>query len=125
MVRVVILGAGIGGMSVAYELRGMLGAGPAITVIGEGDLFSFTPSNPWVAVGWRTAKQIQIPVATRLEKKRIAFDPVGAERVEPGRNRVWLRDGRSIDYDYLVIATGPRLAFDDVPGLGPDGGFTQ
>ena len=125
MIRVVVLGAGIGGMSVAYELRGMLGAGPAITVIGEGDLFSFTPSNPWVAVGWRTAKQIQIPVGARLEKKRIAFDAVGAERVEPDRNRVWLRDGRSIDYDYLVIATGPRLAFDDVPGLGPDGGFTQ
>ena len=32
---------------------------------------------------------------------------------------------RLIDYDYLVIATGPRLAFDEVPGLGPEGGFTQ
>jgi sulfide:quinone oxidoreductase len=29
-----------------------------------------------------------------------------------------------MSYDYLVIATGPRLAFEEVPGLGPDG-FTQ
>ena len=33
--------------------------------------------------------------------------------------------GISLDYDYLVIATGPKLAFDEVEGLGPDGGFTQ
>ena len=51
MAHIVVLGAGIGGMSVAYELRGALGDDPAITVVGEGDLFSFTPSNPWVAVG--------------------------------------------------------------------------
>ena len=30
-----------------------------------------------------------------------------------------------VDYDYLVIATGPDLAFDEVAGLGPHGGFTQ
>ena len=32
--------------------------------------------------------------------------------------------GRELGYDYLVIATGPKLAFDEVPGLGPHG-FTQ
>lgn len=26
-----------------------------------------------------------------------------------------------MDYDYLVVATGPKLAFDEVPGLGPQG----
>ncbi|HTT40759.1 MAG TPA: FAD-dependent oxidoreductase, partial [Burkholderiales bacterium] len=30
-------------------------------------------------------------------------------------------DGGSVKYDYLVIATGPKLAFDEVPGLGPEG----
>lgn len=125
MARIVVLGAGIGGMSAAYELRGTLGQGPEITVIGEGDRFSFTPSNPWVAVGWRKPSDVEMPVARYLAKKKIAFEGAGAERVEPGDSRVLLRDGRHIDYDYLVIATGPRLAFDEVPGLGPEGGFTQ
>ena len=125
MARIVVLGAGIGGMSAAYELRGTLGQDPDITVIGEGDRFSFTPSNPWVAVGWRKPSDVEMPVARYLAKKKIAFEDAGAERLEPGDNRVRLRDGRYVDYDYLVIATGPRLAFDEVPGLGPDGGFTQ
>jgi len=37
---------------------------------------------------------------------------------------VELNDGQSLDYDYLVIATGPDLAFDEIAGLGPEG-FTQ
>jgi sulfide:quinone oxidoreductase len=125
MARIVVLGAGIGGMSAAYELRGTLGPDPAITVVGEGDRFSFTPSNPWVAVGWRRPEQIEIPVAACLAKKKIAFEGAGADRVEPDQHRVLLRDGRHVDYDHLVIATGPALAFDEVPGLGPHGGFTH
>ncbi len=125
MAHIVVLGAGIGGMSVAYELRGLLGEGPAITVVGEGDRFSFTPSNPWVAVGWRKPADIQIQVPTHLARRHIDFDGVGAQKVEPQHNRVLLRDGRQLEYDYLVVATGPRLAFDEVPGLGPEGGHTQ
>ncbi len=35
-----------------------------------------------------------------------------------------MNDGKTVDYDYLVIATGPKLAFDEVEGLGPHGGHT-
>jgi sulfide:quinone oxidoreductase len=119
--NIVVLGAGIGGMSVAYELRALLGKGHGITVVGDGPLFSFTPSNPWVAVGWRKPKDIQIGVAPHLAKHDIAFNGAGAERVVPEENHLLLRDGSRLDYDYLVITTGPRLAFDEVPGLGPDG----
>jgi sulfide:quinone oxidoreductase len=122
MKRILVLGAGIGGMSVAYELRAALGKDrAAITVIGEGPLFSFTPSNPWVAVGWRKPADIQVDAPKHLAKKQIGFEAAGAERVIPESNQVLLRDGRTLDYDYLVITTGPRLAFDEVPGLGPAG----
>lgn len=50
MASIVVLGAGLGGMSAAYELRDRLGQEHAVTVVGDGELFSFTPSNPWVAV---------------------------------------------------------------------------
>ena len=38
----------------------------------------------------------------------------------PQARRVELNDGTSVDYDYLVIATGPELAFDEIDGLGPN-----
>jgi len=41
--------------------------------------------------------------------------------VHPDKNQVELGDGTSLDYDYLIIATGPKLAFDEVEGLGPEG----
>ena len=58
MASIVVLGAGIGGMSAAYELRAALGKEHEVTVVGEGAKFSFTPSNPWVGVGWRKPEEI-------------------------------------------------------------------
>lgn len=121
MARIVILGAGLGGMGAAYEIRAQLDSQHQVTVVGDGPYFSFTPSNPWVATGSRTGEQIRIEVATPLAKHGIEFIGQPAARVHPDANRLELTDGRSIDYDYLVITTGPKLAFDEVPGLGPDG----
>ena len=56
---------------------------------------------------------------------KIDFIPVAVKRVDPDANALDLDDGRRIEYDYLIIATGPRLALDEVPGLGPHGGFTH
>jgi sulfide:quinone oxidoreductase len=41
--------------------------------------------------------------------------------VHPENNAIELTDGSMIPYDYLVIATGPKLAFDEIEGLGPQG----
>jgi sulfide:quinone oxidoreductase len=56
-----------------------------------------------------------------MKRKGIRLLTQGAQRVHPAENRVELVDGTSINYDYLVVATGPELAFDEIPGLGPDG----
>ena len=125
MARIIILGAGLGGMAAAYEIRAALGPAHSVCVVGEGPRFNFTPSNPWVAVGWRKPEDIRIDVAEPLKRKDIDFIDVPAEAILAGENRLRLTDGRLLDYDYLVITTGPRLAFDEVPGLGPDGGHTQ
>ena len=93
MAKVVVLGAGIGGMSVAYELRALLPKEHEVTVVGQGELFSFTPSTPWVAVGWRKPADIQITVRPHLGKQGIAMESAGAERVVPQENRLVLGDG--------------------------------
>jgi len=122
--HVVVLGAGLGGSIMAYELRDKLRAEDTITVVTRDPKYHFVPSNPWIAVGWRARKDISIDLAPVMKKKGIAFRPVAAEKLLPEENRIALVDGSSVSYDYLVIATGPDLAFDEVEGLGPDG-FTQ
>jgi sulfide:quinone oxidoreductase len=112
-------------MSAAYELRETLGKGHAITVVGLGPKFSFTPSNPWLAVGWRKPQDISLDAGVYLNKKDIAFIPVPVRQIDAPANRLVLDDGAVVDYDYLLICTGPKLAFDEVPGLGPDTGHTQ
>jgi sulfide:quinone oxidoreductase len=119
MTKIAVLGAGIGGISAAYELREGLGRAAEITVISDSPWFQFVPSNPWVALKWRAPEDIKVHLPELLAKFGIGFDAAGAERVLPAENAVLLRGGRRIDYDYLVIATGPALAFDEVEGLGP------
>lgn len=121
MAHIVILGAGIGGMPMAFEMREHARKEDRITVISDTPNFHFVPSNPWVAVNWRTRSDIELPIEPILKKKKIDFIGVAAKRVHPEQNQIELEDGRSIDYDYLVIATGPKLAFDEIEGLGPNG----
>ena len=124
MAKVVILGAGLGGTLTAYEMKAELGKDDSLTVIGQGSRYHFVPSNPWVAVGWRERDEIEIDVAQVMARKGIVYFGQGAARLHPDENRIELTDGASVPYDYLVIATGPDLAFDEIPGLGPDS-FTQ
>ena len=124
MANIVILGAGLGGMSAAYEIRDTVGSGHQITVVGEGPIFNFTPSNPWLAVGWRKPDDIRLDVTRPVESRNMRFVPIPARKVIPEANRIDLADGSSLHYDYLVISTGPRLAFERVPGSGPEG-FSQ
>ncbi len=125
MNRIVVIGAGLAGMSAAYELRDTLGKEHRITVVGEGDRFSFTPSNPWVAVGWREPSQTTLEAGGYLSKKGIEFRGDGAVKIDAENRLVVTGDGTALDYDYLLICTGPKLAFDEVPGSGPHGGYTQ
>ncbi|MGE0256629.1 MAG: NAD(P)/FAD-dependent oxidoreductase [Alphaproteobacteria bacterium] len=119
MARVVILGAGIGGVPMAYELRRALPREIAVCVVSASEWFQFVPSNPWVALGWRKSDDIRIHLPKVFRQQEIAFNASGARRVLPGENAVLLGDGSRLEYDWLVIATGPALAFDEIEGLGP------
>jgi sulfide:quinone oxidoreductase len=124
MAEIMVLGAGLGGTIMAYELMESLRPGDRLTLIGQDSRYHFVPSNPWVAVGWRQRADVEIDLKTVMAKKGIAFVTQGAKRVHPAENRIELNDGTSLSYDYLVLATGPDLAFDEIEGLGPKG-FTQ
>ena len=55
MAKIVVMGAGLGGVACAYEMKKKVGGGHQVTLVGSSPYFEFTPSNPWMMVGWRTA----------------------------------------------------------------------
>lgn len=121
MAHIVILGAGTGGMPAAYEMKAAVGKQHEVTVINERDYFQFVPSNPWVAVGWRDRKDITMPIDKYLKKKKINFIAQRVDKIDAANNKLELGNGETVDYDYLIITTGPRLAFEEVEGAGPEG----
>ena len=84
MADIVVLGAGLGGVLMAYELKPQLRKDDRLIVVNKGSTFHFVPSNPWVAVDWRKREAIEVDLAPVLRKKNIALRPEGAS---PGRSR--------------------------------------
>ncbi|MDO1559551.1 FAD-dependent oxidoreductase [Brevundimonas sp. 2R-24] len=122
---VVVLGAGLGGVIAAFELRETLKDRIELVVVSKGDTFHFTPSNPWVGVGWREREAIEVRLPDVMARKGIRFIDAPAKALRPAENQIDLETGETLTYDYLVIATGPELAFDEIPGLGPEGHTTS
>ncbi len=124
MARIVIIGGSFGGLTAAFELKRLLGKKAEITLVSDLDKFVFVPSLPWVSMGWRSAKDITLPLKDILGPKGISFRLMEAKGVDADASKVMTVEGE-LSYDYLVIASGPALAFDEVPGLGPEGGHTE
>jgi len=125
MAHIVIIGASTGGLPAAYDVKEKLGGNHEVTVINVSPTYSFVPSNPWVAVGWRGKDQVTFEIEPYLKRKGINFIAATVTEIKPDDNSIILNNGESVDYDYLIIATGPKLAFDEIEGLGPDEGHTQ
>ncbi len=121
MAEIVIMGAGLAGAIMAYEMKDQMRPEDRLTVVTKDPVYHFVPSNPWVAVGWRTREAVQVDLSSTMARRGIVFKPVPVTRVTPDENKVELEDGTVLAYDFLIVATGPELAFDEIEGLGPEG----
>ncbi|MHB1084020.1 MAG: NAD(P)/FAD-dependent oxidoreductase [Thiobacillus sp.] len=117
MTHVVILGAGIAGVSAAYALKAKLGPNDEVTVVSDKPYFHFVPSNPWIAMGWRERADIAFPIGPHLESRGIKFIHSGVKHIQPDTIQVDLENGDVLFYDYLLIATGAAGDADAVPGM--------
>lgn len=124
MARIVVLGGSFGGLTAAFELKRLLGKEADITLISDDDRFVFLPSLPWLIMGWRKPEDITLKVSEILRPKGISFIHEAAKQVDPEASKV-STSTQTVPYDFLVISTGPHLAFDEIPGLGPDKGYTD
>ncbi len=117
MTHVVILGAGIAGVTAAYALKAKLGPRDEVTVVSDKPYFHFVPSNPWVAMGWRERSDIAFPIGPYLEARGIKFIHSGVKRIQPDVIQVDLENGDVLFYDTLLIATGATGMAEEIPGL--------
>lgn len=124
MQKVVILGGSFGGLTAAFELKRLLGKEAEVIVVSDDNRFVFLPSLPWLIMGHRRPDDITLKVSEILKPKGIDFIHEAAKQVDPDASKVFTA-AREIPYDYLIISTGPHLSFDEIPGLGPDKGYTD
>lgn len=120
--RVVVVGGGIAGVKAAETVRERLGDAEIVLVSGERAPFYSRPAIYEVLAGLRGPEDIVVRADDWFDKENILLlRGVEAYRVDLEGRRVVLSDGRSLEYDRLVIATGSRPATPPVEGLGLGG----
>ncbi len=137
MARIVILGAGVAGHTAARQLSRLVDKEHKITVVTPNSKWNWIPSNIWVGVGEMTAEQVTFELAPVYKKigveycqaKALSIHPEGGEASEKPYVSVEytgtdnMGEAGTLEYDYLINATGPKLNFGATEGLGP-GGFS-
>ena len=117
MRQLLVLGAGTAGTTVVNKLRHRLDSEEwQITVVDQDDVHLYQPGLLLLPFGVYEPSELVKP------RHRFIPDGVGLElgeidRVDAAANRVLLADGRVLDYDYLVIATGTSPRPDQTPGM--------
>ncbi len=117
MKQLVILGAGTAGTMVANRLRRTLADDWRITLVDQSETHYYQPGFLFIPFGIYSQRDVVKPERDFVPPG-VEFIVSPIELIEPERRRVRLsKDGRSLDYDFLVIATGTHIRPDQTPGL--------
>jgi len=115
--QVVILGGGVGGTLLANLLARKLPRSRAqITLVDQTGQHLYQPGWLYLPFGEMRPEQLLRSERTLLSK-RVDLRVTGARRIDPAERTVALDDGTTLPYDTLVVATGTRLAPEELPGF--------
>jgi sulfide:quinone oxidoreductase len=138
MGRLVILGAGVSGHTAAMHAWNKLKGSHEVVVITPNRNYNWIPSNIWVGAGTMESKQVTFELPPVYRKQGITLIQARATEIHPEGSEdsyqpfvTYIRTDEAnngvegtLEYDYLINATGPKLNFHQTPGLGPDAGYT-
>ncbi|MBN2481570.1 MAG: NAD(P)/FAD-dependent oxidoreductase [Bacteroidales bacterium] len=117
MKKIIILGAGTAGTIMANRLRKALDREEwNITIIDKEKRHYYQPGFLFIPFGIYDKQDVIKPKSD--------FIPAGVsllyqeiDRIDPENHRVVLTNGKSLDYDFLIIASGARISPEETPGM--------
>ena len=131
MARLVVLGGGVAGHTAAAFAAKWLKNEHEVVVVTPNSKWNWIPSNIWVGVGQMSKEDVTFDLAPVYEKagigykqaKAISIHPEGGSQHEKSYVTIestdpnTLGEMQTLEYDYLINATGPKLNFGATPGL--------
>ncbi len=120
MARVLIAGAGVGGLAAAHRLRRQLSDSNEIVVFDQSPVHTFWPSLLWLMTGTRQAEQVQRPLAA-LKERNITVINAPITALDPEGKMVVAGDAHWSG-DALIIALGAALNPSAISGLAAEPG---
>jgi sulfide:quinone oxidoreductase len=118
--KLLIIGSGSAGLAIAHQMNRKISAGDAcpcqITIVDPSPSHYYQPL--WTLVGASLAdRSDSVRPMAPLIPAGVSHIAAAASEFDPVSNTVGLNNGTSLQYDYLVVATGLRTRWDLVPGL--------
>jgi len=120
MKKLLILGAGTAGTMAANRLRNLLdGSEWQITLVDQNETHYYQPGFLFIPFGTYSKADVIKPKRDFMPNG-VELVMASIEAIEPDKNQVRLGNGRSLSYDFLIVATGADIHPEQTAGLGED-----
>jgi NADH dehydrogenase len=116
MARVVVLGGGFGGFYALKTLSSELRGEHELILVDRSERFVYLPSLPYLISRKKSVEDLTERYESIAKRYGARFVKGEAARVDLDARRIELRDGRVLDYDFLIIAAGATTEYYGIPG---------
>ena len=114
--RVLVLGAGFGGIPASIELRKMLPPSYEVVLVDRRDKFSMGFMNLWLMTGEIPSPRECLYPVKGVQKHGVKFRNEEIIKIDPERKRVQTSEN-TYEADAIIVALGAEYVLDAVPGF--------